>query len=309
VAQSSWFRHLAKPRSYLHEISINTLNHSPSAKVWGGPKENYVMKSLALTIIGTSMLAASACTTVPKSNDGFLSRTDRLEAAKGMRGKRLATPPPSPPIERNSKLQIERVVSVGNVTAPQQITPAERALIENALARNACNDLSKHFDIIASDVVSTDAYKLRIGLINLEPTGKFGAAVGIATGFFSPVGGVRPPIGLGSLTVEFELLKPGGEQVAAMVWSRKADMVMADASASRIGDAYSFASDATSDFARLASRQATNSANARGIAIPFRDKPDEVCAIYGQETNNAARVVGFLGVPVPPEMVDKGPKP
>jgi hypothetical protein len=267
------------------------------------------MKCLPLTIVGALMLSTGACTTIPTSSDGFLSRTDNLEAAKGVRGKRLATLPPSPPIGRDSKLQIEAVRSIGTVSAPGQITPAERALIENALARNACNDLSKHFEIIGSDVVSPDAYKLRIGLANVEPTGKFGAAVGIATSFVSPVGGLRPPIGLGSLTVEFELLKPSGEQAAAMVWSRKADMVMADASTSRIGDAYNFAGDATSDFARLASRQASNGDNARGIAIPFLDKPDEACSIYGQATNRAAQVVGFLGVPVPPEMVDKGPKP
>jgi Protein of unknown function (DUF3313) len=267
------------------------------------------MKILPLLIAGTMVLAMSACTTAPKSSDGFLTRADNLEAAKGVRGKRLATPPPSPPIERGSKLQIEAVRSVGNVSSPQTITPAERALIENALARNACNDLSKHFDIIGSDVVSHDAYKLRIGVTNVEPTGKFGAAVGIATGFVLLVGGVRPPLGLGSLTVEFELLKPSGEQAAAMVWSRKADMVMADVSVSRIGDAYNFASDATSDFARLASRQASNPGAIRGIAIPFFDKPDEVCGIYGRETNRAAQVVGLLGVPVPPEMVDKGPRP
>jgi Protein of unknown function (DUF3313) len=267
------------------------------------------MKFLPLTIVGALMLSTGACTTIPTSNDGFLSRTDNLEAAKGVRGKRLATPPPSPPIGRDSKLQIEAVRSVSNVSPPGQITPAERALIENALARNACNDLSKQFEIIGSDVVSPDAYKLRIGVTNLEPTSKFGAAVGTASGFLIPVVGIRPPIGLGSLTVEFELLKPSGEQAAAMVWSRKADMVATDAAASRIGDAYVFASDATSDFARLASRQASNGDNARGIAIPFLDKPDEVCGIYGQATNRAAQVVGFLGVPVPPEMVDKGPKP
>jgi Protein of unknown function (DUF3313) len=266
------------------------------------------MKILLLPIGAALLLVTSACTTISTSNDGFLSRTDRLEAAKGVRGKRLATPPPSPPIERGSKLQIEAVRSVGTGVTSQLIAPAERALIENALARSACTDFSKHFEIVGAVISAPDAYRLRIGVSNIEPTGKFGAAIGTISGFVIPLSGVRPPIGLGGLTVEFELLKPNGEQAAAMVWSRKADMASTNAAASRIGDAYVFASDATSDFARLSSRQQTGNNGIGGVAIPFIDKPDEVCEIYGRATNAAAQVVGFLGVPVPPEIVDKGSK-
>ena len=270
--------------------------------------ETQFIKLSSLSAVATLMLGTSACTTIPTSNEGFMSRTDILEAAKGVHGKRLATPPPSPPIERGNKLQIDAVRSVGQETTPQQITSAERALIENALARNACNDFSKHFEVIGSDVVSEDAYRLRIGVTRLEPTGKFGAAVGTVTGLASPLTVVRPPIGLGSLTVEFELLKSSGEQAADMVWSRKADMVSTDAAASRIGDAYVFTSDATQDFARLASRQTARNNELSGIPIPFIDKPDKVCEIYGRETNAAAQVIRFLGLPVPPEIVDKGAK-
>jgi Protein of unknown function (DUF3313) len=268
-------------------------------------KEPRIMKSLPLSLIIILTLGASACTTVPTSNDGFLSRTDRLEAAKGVRGKRLATPPPSPPIERNAKLQIEPARYVGSTPISEQITPAQRMLVENALARNACNSLSKHFDIVGNEIVSPDAYRLRIGVTDVQPTGKFGATVGIITGFVSPVG-IRPPIGLGSLTVEFELLKPTGEQAAAMVWSRKADTIMADSSASSIGDAYLFTADASSDFARLAARQATNN-EVGAIRIPFFEKPDVACEIYGQGASGVAQVSGLLGLPLPPENADKGP--
>jgi hypothetical protein len=270
-------------------------------------KETQTMKIKAFLIVAPILLGATACTTIPRSSDGFLTRVDGLQAAKGVRGKRLATPPPSPPIERGKKLQIDAVRSVGTDTTSYQITTAERALIENALARNACNDLSKHFEIIGSDISDPEAYKLRIGVTKLEPTGRIGAAVGTASGFALPIG-IRPPIGLGSLTVEFELLKPNGEQAAAMVWSQKADMVSSSAAASRIGDAYVFTSDATQDFARLATRQSTKNDGLGGIAILATDKPDEICAIYGRETNAAAQALSFLGVPVPPEMVDKGAK-
>ncbi len=269
------------------------------------------MKIIAFLTVVPVLLWVSACTTIPTSSDGFLTRTDNLESPKGVRGKRLATPPPSPPIERGNKLQIDAVRSVGTGAKSQSITAAERALIENALARNACNDFSKHFEIIGSDISAPEAYKLRIGVTDLEPTGRFGASVGNVTGFVIPISGIRPPIGLGSLTVEFELLKPNGGQAAAMVWSQKGDIVSTNAAASRIGDAYVFAIAATQDFARLATRQ-TSSNNGvsgigiSGIAIPSSDKPDEICAIYGRETNAAARVLGFLGVPLPPEMVDKG---
>jgi Protein of unknown function (DUF3313) len=265
------------------------------------------MKIPPISIIAVLSIATSACTTVPTVSDGFLSRNDRLEAAKGLRGKRLATPAPTPPLALNTPLCVEPVQFSTGAVVSTQISPAERALIENVLARNACKDFSKHFDILSPDAVSVSAYHLRMAITRLEATNKLGAAIGVATNIALPIG-VRPPIGLGALTVEFELVAPNGDQAAAMVWSKRADMVAADAATSRIGDAYIFASDATRDFESLASKQTSNSNGRSIIPNPF-DKADAACDIYGQGANRAAQAVGFLGLPLPPENVDKGPKP
>lgn len=264
------------------------------------------MKTSLLTLTLLFSLAASACTTVPTPSTGFLSRTDKLETAKGVRGKRLATPPPSPPVEKNMTLRIDAVRFIEGATVFPAITQAERDLIVNVLARNACRDFSRHFDIVNTGAPLPPSYHLRMGIARLDATNKLGAAVGVATSLALPISGLRPPIGLGSLTIEFELIDSSGQQAAAMVWSRKADVLATDAATSRIGDAYLFAEDATSDFEALASRQ-TQSGNA--IRNPFRGKPDDACEVYGLGANIPARAVSALGLPLPPEAVDKGAKP
>jgi Protein of unknown function (DUF3313) len=265
------------------------------------------MNAPSLFTIAALTLAASACTTVPTPNDNFLSRSDRLEAAKGVRGKRLATPPPKPPIAVNTPLHIEPVQFSTGAKVSVQITPEERSLIANVLARNACSDFSQHFEVVSAEASTTPTHRLRIAITRLEATGKFGAAVGMATGFALPIG-LRPPIGLGALTVEFELLDPNGEQMAAMVWAKSADMVAGDAATSRIGDAYIFAADATSDFGRLASQQSPTG-NRLNVIPNIFGKADPACEVYGQGAGRAAQAIGFLGLPLPPENVDKGRKP
>jgi hypothetical protein len=269
------------------------------------------MQVIPFSLIIVALGATSACTSVPVAGDDFLSSSNRLEAAKGMRGKRLATPPPSPPIEAGAKLRIIPVQFTQSAFVSEQITPAERALIENVLARNACKDFSKHFEIVETSEADLPTFQLRIGISSLAATGKIGAGVGVVTGMASPIG-LRPPIGLGALTVEFELVRPDNTQAAAMVWSRKADLMSTDTATSRIGDAYNFAADATSDFENLASTQTPTQTRVsramRSIPNPLA-KADTACEIYGQGANRAAQAVGFLGLPLPPEMIDKGRQP
>ncbi len=262
----------------------------------------YRIASTALTF----SLVVSGCTTVPIPSSDFLSRTTTLGAATGSSTKRLATPPPSPPIEQNAKLTIDAVRYTSENEISENITPAERSLVANALSRSACENFSRQFEIVDTGAAPPSGYTLRIGITHVEATGKLGAAFGMATDLASPIGGIRPPIGLGGLTVEFELLSPSGGQAAAMVWSRQADIFSTGTAASRIGDAYRFASMATSDFAKLAARQGGAHSYGPHTSSVSTSKPDEACDGYGKGATGFARVAGSLGLPFPPENVDSG---
>jgi Protein of unknown function (DUF3313) len=296
----------------------------------GTAKKSRVFATLLLG--AASVASLSACTTIPKS-EGFLSKADNLQPARGLRGKRLQTPPPAVQIADGTKLIIEPAVFTSNATISDTITEPERALILNALMRSICSGASAKFDITerveatgaadaqgtASTGVTTggaipntptasifaDAYRLRTGVSRLIATGKVGAAIGNVTNFVVPTGGIRPPIGLGGLTVEFELLDPNGQQAGAMVWSRFAD-VMSSSSVSRIGDAYSFTATASQDFAALISSSSGTRQAIGSLRLPFGRRSDAICAKYGVEAGRLAGAFSALALPLPPEWTDKG---
>jgi hypothetical protein len=170
----------------------------------------------AAALVGLfGLVSTSACTTVPTEN-GFLSSSDTLQAARGVRGKRLQTPPPATPVTNGAKLFIEPAVYTISADVSDSVTEPERALILNALMRSLCADTSSKFEIVetatptqslASDVVvegvgapsgpttavsAFDIYRLRVGVSRVVATGKVGAAIGNATSFLVPVVGLRP---------------------------------------------------------------------------------------------------------------------
>lgn len=271
------------------------------------------MKFAVLLLLLTS---SAACTSVPDSSDEFFTRTDTLSQTKGVRGKRIQTPAPNPAIPNGAQLIIEPARFLGDADISNSISEQERGLILNALGRALCADLSSQFEIVAGPATAKppetlSPYRLRIGVSELTATGKVSAAVGTLSSFGLPVG-VRPPFGLGALTVQLELVAPNNDQSAAMVWSRKADMVMTDASVSHIGDAYGFVETASSDFSSLIVNR-TGMGNVRAAvtsSVPgLGPKSDSACEFYGEGAGRAARLVEFLGVPMPPTMSDKGAKP
>lgn len=244
----------------------------------------------------------SACTTIPEPSDGFSARHPDMGVAKGMRGKRLASAPPSPPIEEGSKLFLEPVAFTADARVTTGLSESQRGLVLNAVARNLCGDLSRHFEIVNSSQAD-GAFRLRTFVTQLTQTNQISAGIGAITSRLAPVG-VRPPLGLGALTVEFELIRPDGTDATSMVWSQKADGLSADASISKIGDAYALANSAASDFATLVRPRSGSTRIAQTLRDQIGQKSDAACAVYGDGPNFAA---GFF--PIPPEMSDKGPKP
>lgn len=261
---------------------------------------SFLVSGLCLSVVG--------CTTIPEAADNNLSRTDTLSATKGVRGKRLQTISPNPPIPANAKLRIQTARFMDDADISEQITAPERALILNALDRNSCGAFSAQFDIIDDESV-TDTYVLRTRVTQLKATGKVGAAIGNVTGFLIPLTGVRPPFGLGALIVEFEVLAPDQSQSAAMVWSRSADVISSDAAVSRIGDAYGFTELAASDFSNLVSSKTPTQRAAAAVRNMISDQSDKPCEAYGRQASRLVGLIGMMGVAVPPELADKGATP
>lgn len=266
------------------------------------------METTRFLLTGGLCLSIIGCTTIPNAGDHNLSRTDTLSAAKGIRGKRLQTSAPNPPIAKGTKLRIQTAQFMDDAVISEQITAPERALILNALNRNSCNALSDQFEVI-TDESATDAYVLQTRVTQLKATNKVGAAIGTISGYALPLVGVRPPIGLGALKVEFEVLAPDQTQTAAMVWSRSADMISSDAAVSRIGDAYAYTDLAATDFSNLLANKTSTQRGVAAIRNMFSGDSDDACDAYGAEATRLTSVIGFLGITVPPEMADKGPKP
>lgn len=264
---------------------------------------------LHYSVLATGLcLSVVGCTTIPEAADNNLSRTDTLSTSKGMRGKRLQTAAPNPPIPVGAKLRIQTASFVDDADISTQITEPERALILNALDRNSCEALSAQFDII-DDAATADTYILRTHVTQLKATGKVGAAIGNISGFLIPVTGVRPPFGLGALKVEFEVLAPDQAQSAAMVWSRSADVISADAAVSRIGDAYAFTELAATDFSNLLSNKTPSQRAVTVVRNMVSNTSDKPCEAYGRQASRLVGLIGLMGVTVPPEMADKGRKP
>lgn len=260
-----------------------------------------------------SALVGAGCTSVPTPSTEFQASGDALSAAKGFRSKRIATAPPNPPVPEGAILTLKDVTFSDSVANSQRLSRDNLELVANALARNICSDLSKQFEISDAPDVK-DAYSLRMKITQLTPTSRLGTLVGTATGLVAPIG-VRPPIGLGSLTAEFELVRPDGSLAAAMVWSKRADMLSDDANLSSVGDAYSSTAGASSDFAALVQSQKTGTQRVGaalsqrvGAALrsPFGAKSDPACEKYGK---GEGFLEGLSPVPLPPRGKPSPAKP
>lgn len=253
-------------------------------------------------LLGVSAIWLGACTTVPTPSAEFAKNGAVLSAADGVRAKRLAAPAPTPPIEAGARLRIEDVRLAADIVANPQVNAQYQGLLTNALARNLCRDFSQLFDI-AADPKLENTYRLRAVVSQLTTTSRVGATIGAVSGRLAPVG-VRPPFGLGAITIEFELFRPDDTLATAMVWSQSADVASARASVSTIGDAYNFIGPASSDFANLAQGRAPSIQALERVRDLVGNGPDEACKVYGDAPNFLTRFV-----PLSPSVTDGGRRP
>jgi Protein of unknown function (DUF3313) len=254
--------------------------------------------SPAFKILLPTALMIVGCTTVPEPSADFQKYAEELSPAKGIRSKRIATATPSPAIAEGSVLIIRDVMFDPSILRSTRVNSEKRDVVANALSRNMCSDLSKLFEISETSDAE-NAFSLRMRITELTPNSRVGAAIGKVTGFISPVS-ARPPIGLGSLSAEFELLRPDGSMAAAMAWSQKADMMSNGSRLSTIGDAYESTEAASKDFAELVQPKSGSGRIGATIvdstvgSIGFGSKADPGCDKYGKKDSFMS---GILSLP------------
>ncbi|MFN3513569.1 MAG: DUF3313 family protein [Phenylobacterium sp.] len=235
------------------------------------------------------LLASLGACAAPAKNSGFLTRYDGLEPRSGTVRAAISERRDAERLAAVSRVHIEPTALASE--PPVWLTPQERTALLREMDAQLCFELSERFEI-ATAADAADA-RVRAAVTEVKPTGRVGSAAAAAAGFFIPGPiGLRPPGTLGALAAEAEMVAPGGDQLAAIAWSRAATAIGTDnPSLSRIGDALQFVEPFADAAAQVMSPEG---AQARKIGDP------DPCAAYGprfRPEGFAARFATGLYVP------------
>lgn len=192
--------------------------------------------------------------------------------------------------------------------AGDRVTPEQRALIANELARTLCARLSGRYRMVSPRARAD--LTVRTTITEMRPTNTVAATASlggrvVARLVGSPVA-PRVPYGLGALSAEGEAMDRAGVQRAALVWTRGANALLTGARASHIGDAYQLAAAFANDMARLT---VSGDDPLREVTAPHltRKAPQPACSIYGRG-EKSGYLNGMFGIA--PEATDHdSPKP
>jgi len=192
---------------------------------------------LVRALVPVLCLTLAACATKPPKPSGFLGSYRGLEDKEALRAGMMVRRDPAA-LAKVRKVSIAPAVIAPNVDV-DWIGEKERSLILREMDAQLCFELSERYEIAPEP--TKDAAIVRAAVTRVKPTGTAGSAASAVVGIFIPGPvGVRVPGTTGKLAAEAEMLS-GGRQVAAIIWSRKANTVGTDnPSFSDIGDALQF---------------------------------------------------------------------
>lgn len=260
--------------------------------------------------LGGLTVALSACTSVPLNHGGALSSYSELTQSRSV----LA----------NAEIRLDKsellaaktiaIIPTSAMVNNQDFEKEDLVLISNSIDRALCTGLSEHFEIVKSNQ-SADL-TVHATITNVVKSSQSAAAASTAVSLGSiallPVPIPRLPIGLGGLAVEAEALNGSGEQKAAMIWSRGANMVTTRARISEVGDAYSLSTSFGSDFSRMLTLAqdpfrripSVPSIEKVSTALGASTKQD-ACRDFGKAPGIPGMVARHFGMP--PDWTDNGP--
>ncbi len=273
----------------------------------------HMVQAKVLGLMLPFSLFLAGCASVPLKEGGTLSSYGNLSAPKGRLSK-------SRTYVDGKGLAEVRTISIVPTTfafaASSRIkSPADRAMVANALDRGLCVSLSDKYQVLSTGQPSD--ITIRTVVTDIVPTDKTAAGVATAVTLGSsavlPVSVPRLPIGLGGLAVEAEAVDRSGVQRAAMVWARGANSIQDSPRVSEVGDAYGLAAKFGNDFSRML--VTGEEPKAIDIALPSMQRTKSwfggkhkyvACEAFGREPGLVGVVATKFGAP--PEWTDKQAK-
>ncbi|MCM5553354.1 DUF3313 domain-containing protein [Pleomorphomonas sp. NRK KF1] len=262
---------------------------------------------LAPAVLG---LALQACAGMPLQKGNSLLSYEGMETSNGTLTKAKLRLESALILDARTVRLIPTSMSLSDGNA---VTIEDGALITNAIDRALCVGLSDRFEIVGpgrpADLV------VHASITGVAATGRTAAAAStvatLGAAVALPVPVPRLPIGLGGLSVEAEAIGRGGRQMAAMLWSRRADVITTRARVSTVGDAYSLSSAFAGDFSRML---VTGRDPFKGLpSIPSMQRITaslggtpkyEACKTFGRAPGIPGAVARQLGLP--PSWTDGG---
>jgi hypothetical protein len=255
----------------------------------------------------------AGCASAPLTTSGSLASYDGLAPADG--------------VVTHSKLRVDKAgilaarsvailpTSFSSTTSTADLTDQQRHVIANAVDRSVCIGLSDRLEVVPSGQAADLAVHVTITDVTVTNATAAGVSkvASIApmflTGGASHIMVPRIPLGMGSLSVEAEARDMRGQQKAAFVWARGADILTSTPRVSASGDAYDLASEFGADFSKLLITgenpfdKKLSMPSQQRVRSAFGGKPKyAACDAFGR-----TGVPGFLGGKVlgsPPEWVD-----
>jgi hypothetical protein len=258
------------------------------------------------------VVSLAGCASAPLETSGSLMSYDSLAPADG--------------IVTHSRLRVDKTdilaaksvaiipTSFSGEAASAELSDEQRHVIANAVDRSVCIDLSDRFDVVPSGQAADLTVHATITHVTVTNPAVAGASkvASIVPRIISagtPIPVPRIPLGMGSLSVEAEARDMRGQQKAAFVWARGADIVTSTPRISPSGDPYDLAGEFGADFSKLLING--DSPFDRKLSIPSLQRVQS--ALGGKPKNAACDAFGRIGIPAllsgkllgaPPEWVD-----
>lgn len=276
-----------------------------------GGKASY-LGSLALLLL-------AGCATAPLEQTGALSSYRGLASSNGIL------------THARISLNKEEVLAAGTIAImPTTFSEAaftaglsdtQRAMVANVVDRSMCIGLGDRFHIVGSGephdltvhAVITYVHLTDANAAALSRAASIGASVAEAAFLTTPMPIPMPriPVGLGALSVEAEARDGAGDQRAAMIWARGADVFTTKPKVSTASDPYDLAKSFGADFSQFLVtgsspfKSLPKPPSVSNLASTLGAPPKEaICDAFGRGPG-VAGVIGDL-VGLPPEWTDKG---
>jgi hypothetical protein len=198
--------------------------------------------------------------------------------------------------------------SFSGAASRAELTDKQQRVIANAVDRSVCIGLSDRFYVVPPGQAADLTVHATVTHVTVTNAGVAGASkvASIAPMFISagaPVIVPRIPLGMGTLSVEAEARDVRGQQKAALVWARGADIATSNARVAASGDAYDLAGEFGTDFSKLLVTgnspfdNSLSMPSAQRVKSAFGGKPKyAACDAFGR-TGVAAFLGGKIGEP------------